>query len=89
MKKKQIKALKQLADTLPESYELIKNTRFSTERTLKKINHLQKLKRSFVKKGNTGLVEYVEWLNRNNIRINKIYEKLKAENEDSNKVYAD
>lgn len=105
MKKNQIKGIKQLAEKLPASKELIKYTVIKkghelTPEEIKEsdidieadrdyvrkgnykiadVNHFNRLKRAFARSKEKGLVEYIEWVDRNNKKMNALFEKIRLE----------
>lgn len=55
-----------------------------------KINHLNKLKRAYNNKKESGIQEYISWLNSNNKHVNKVFRDLKMnETEDIDKGILD
>ena len=104
MKKKQIKALKQLAKQLPKSKQIVKKgflvdgsdvsseeklnaeipiyddvTYKKQKHVLIEINHFNRLKSAYASNKEQGLFDYIEWLDRNNKRLNEMFEKAEFE----------
>ena len=103
MKKQQIKALKKLAEMLPESVTLViesevkKGVQLTNEEintlnceldldaiykhkkySIQEINHLNRLKKAYAKYKEKGLSDYINWLDRNNKRMNELFENLQT-----------
>lgn len=101
MKKSQTKALKHLANKLPQSFELIvvgslvsgklineanKNEELNSgkfyrhrKRSLVPIDHFSRLKKAYARYKEQGIIDYIQWVNENNKRLNKLSDELKLE----------
>lgn len=43
------------------------------------INHFNRMKRAFARNKEQGLINYIEWVDRNNKKMNELFEKLKLQ----------
>ncbi len=43
------------------------------------INHFNRLKRAFARNKEKGLVDYIEWVDRNNRKMNELFERMNLE----------
>ena len=43
------------------------------------VNHFNRLKKAFARSKEKGLIDYIEWVNRNNKKMNAIFEKMQLE----------
>lgn len=43
------------------------------------INHFNRLKKAFARSREQGLIDYIEWVDRNNKNMNAIFEKMKLQ----------
>lgn len=52
------------------------------------VNHLNRLKKAFARNKEKGLIDYIEWVDRNNARMNKLFEenKLRAVSDELKQV---
>lgn len=53
-------------------------------RELIDINHFNRMKRAYSRSGEKGITEYIQWLDRNNKKLNEMFKDLKLEQVDSN-----
>jgi len=44
------------------------------------VNHFNRLKSAFARNKEQGLVDYIEWVDRNNRKMNQLFEKLNLQN---------
>ncbi len=105
MKKYQTKGLRQLAEQLPISKELVrysvikKGYELSLEEIemagidieaekcyvrkgyykIADIDHFNRLKKAFVKNKEKGIIDYIEWVDKNNKKMNAIFEHMQLE----------
>jgi len=105
MKKQQIKGLRQLAEQLPISKEIVKYSILkkgfelseqeielsgidieAEKLYLKKglyriadVNHFNRLKKAFARNKEQGLIDYIEWVDRNNKKMNALFENMQLE----------
>ena len=114
MKKTKIKALQNLANRLPLSYEIVKyytviqgksisieeiieqrakglelefepdNWYRQNKSKLQEINHLNRLKKAYTRNKEQGLVDYIQWLNNHNIKLNQTFKDMKLQEVDEN-----
>jgi hypothetical protein len=95
MKKTQLKAISQLAKRLPASveiqnyYALIKGGKNPIDEIIKKraelvpINHYNRLKSAYSRNKQQGLIDYINWLDMHNKKMNKIFEELELKQVES------
>ena len=43
------------------------------------VNHFNRLKKAFARNKEKGLIDYIEWVDRNNKKMNAIFEKMQLE----------
>lgn len=110
MKKKQVKALSELAKQLPASKEIVKYSigKMGYEITVEEaekadieiqhdqlyisknnykivdVNHLDRLKKAFAKNKEQGLVDYIFWVDKNNRKMNELFENMKLKQVNEN-----
>lgn len=61
-------------NTHGQGLEIVRHEKVMYQRkAMKKINHLKRLKKAFLKGGWQGVVDYFDWVNANNKRINQEY----------------